>query len=194
MNNRILAAAAALVLSAGAQAATVYSDNFDGNTPASNLTPAGWSISGGSVDIVGPGYFDMLPGNGGYVDLDGSTGSAGLLFTNVVGSASGTYTVTFDLAGNQRGSTESVLVTFGTTTQTFTLNSSDPFAAYSLTTSASSGPLLLSFQDVNSHDNIGALLDNVSVSSVPEPAMGSLLLAGLGALGFAARRRRAGKA
>ena len=111
MNIALLAAAAALALSAGAQAAPVYTDNFNSNTPAGNLTPAGWTVTGGSVDVVGPGFFDLLPGNGSYIDLDGSTNSAGLLSTTVVGAANGSYTVTFDLAGSQRGTSESVLVT-----------------------------------------------------------------------------------
>jgi len=54
--------------------------------------------------------------------------------------------------------------------------------------------LTLSFQDM-SFDNVGALLDRVKittqVSQVPEPASGALLLAGLGTIGFAARRRKA---
>ena len=60
---------------------------------------------------------------------------------------------------------------------------------YTIVGYASGGVLTFSFHDA-SNDNIGSLLDNVSVSAVPEPGSVSLLLAGLAALGFAARRRR----
>ena len=39
-------------------------------------------------------------------------------------------------------------------------------------------------------DNIGPILDNVSVSQVPEPASWAMLITGFGMVGFAARRRR----
>jgi hypothetical protein len=37
-------------------------------------------------------------------------------------------------------------------------------------------------------DNFGALLDNVSVSAIPEPESYAMLLAGLSLIGFMARR------
>jgi hypothetical protein len=39
-------------------------------------------------------------------------------------------------------------------------------------------------------DNVGALLDNVSVSAVPEPEIYAMLLAGLGLMGVMSRRRK----
>jgi hypothetical protein len=39
-------------------------------------------------------------------------------------------------------------------------------------------------------DNQGAILDQVTITAVPEPETYAMLLAGLAAVGFAARRRR----
>ena len=38
-------------------------------------------------------------------------------------------------------------------------------------------------------DNMGLMLDNVSVTAVPEPETYALMLAGLGLIGFSVRRR-----
>ncbi len=82
-----------------------------------NWTPpalSGWTVSGGTVDLIGVGGADLIPGNGSYVDLDGSTSSG--LFSNNVNLIGGTtYTFSFDLAGSQRGSAETVNVNFGST-------------------------------------------------------------------------------
>jgi hypothetical protein len=189
MKTRMLAAAALAALSFGANAATIYSDNFDSDAQGLNVVPMGWSVTGGTVDIIGTGFFDEIPGNGNYVDLDGSTGAAGLLGT-MVGVSAGSYTATFELGGNHRdGTTDPVTVTFGGSTITIPVGPNDGFTEYSISTTSTGGDLSLSFQDERG-GNIGALLDDVNVSSVPEPANLTLMMAGVLALGFAARRRR----
>ena len=50
------------------------------------------------------------------------------------------------------------------------------------------GPDTLSFSGVGDNDSLGGLLDDVSISAVPLPAGGLLLLGALG--GLAAMRRR----
>ena len=175
-------------------AAPIFSDNFDSyaanqlnwNPPASS----GWTVSDGTVDLVGAGGTDLIPGNGRYVDLDGSTSNSGLFSNNVDLVGSTTYTLSFDLGGSHRGSTETVNVNFGSTAASYTLNSADPFSTVTLNfTPGSNGSYDISYQNLGG-DNVGALLDNVSVSAVPEPETYAMLLAGLGLMGFIARRRK----
>src|ERR1700712_4282346 len=114
MKFRMLAVAAAMALSAAAHAAPVYSDNFDGDAQGLNVGVAGWTLTGGTVDVVPNGAsFQFLPlSNGNYVDLDGSTGQAGTLTQTLTGLADGAYALTFELAGNHRdGGTEATTIT-----------------------------------------------------------------------------------
>lgn len=193
---KFLAVAALSTLSCLSQAGVVFSDNFNSNGALGlNNTPAGWTVTGGTVDVVGgAGGFASLCASGGVVciDLDGSTMNAGELSRSFAGTAGTVYTATFDLAGNQRNyPTDNLVVTFGTASQTFNLASNVAWNTYSLSFTASSDAnYSLNFNNAGG-DNVGIVLDNVSVTAVPEPETYAMLLAGLGVMGAVARRRKA---
>lgn len=184
-------ALAACIGSGSANAVTLLSDNFNsenGGVGVLNYTGfANWSVSAGTVDLIGNGFFDFYPGNGLYVDLDGSSIDAGVLSSNL-SFGPGTYTLRFDLGGSQRGDTNAITVSLGDYTELFTRLSADPLATVTRTfTTSVAGSL--EFSNAGG-DNVGAILDNVSVATaVPEP--GSLaLLAGMGVtIGCVLRRR-----
>jgi len=191
---KTLVIAALVAASSGAWASSIFSDNFNGDTIAANTTPSGWSVGSGTVDVVGPGWFGNLCAatGGSCVDLDGSTNRAGTLSKSFSLLAGNTYTASFDLAGNQRGGSDVVDIAFGGSLSTLSLTSSAAWATYSLTFApTTSGNYTLSFHN-RGGDNVGAVLDNVNVSvaaAVPEPESYAMLLAGLGLMGVAARRR-----
>lgn len=194
---------AAAALAAGqASAAILLSDNFDAGSPHGdqlNWTgDATFNVTAapGSVDLIGAGgSFDFLPGHGGYLDLDGSTGNGNPVageITSALSFGPGTYTLTFDLAGNQRGATaQSTTVSLGDFSQTFgPLNSSLGFATQTLTfTTTTAGHLV--FTEHGPSDQQGNLLDNVSLAGgIPEPATWAMMLVGFGGLGAMLRHRR----
>lgn len=198
--NKFLAALALVTLSATASAAAgptvIFADNFDTNALSTNIVPNGWSVNAGTVDIIGfRNFYDLLPGNGKYVDLDGSTKDAGILSRDLSLLAGNQYTLTFDLAGNQRNATTDVVtIAFGTSQLVLNVAGNQSFALSSLSFSPStSGLYRLSFSNAGG-DNIGALLDRVQVvaAPVPEPDTYAMLVAGLGIVGLIARRRKSG--
>ena len=167
-------------------ASASFFDNFDSETLATNYIGfANWNVTQGTVDLIGqPGFYDFLPGNGRYVDLDGSSSQAGYMTTkNTFGA--GSYILSFDLAGSQRGDTNIVDVNFGGFATSITKNSNDPFQTYTYNVTFNT-PSTLTFHNQGG-DNVGALLDNVSVSSVPVPP--SAILLGSGLLGLVGLRR-----
>lgn len=189
-----LTAFAALSFAAASQALPVFADDFDADALQLNQTSflGGWTVADGTVDLIGAGgSWDLIPGNGRYVDLDGSTHNAGV-FTRMIDLTAGvTYSASFALAGNQRGYADDVVdVSFGATGISYTLGATDALLAHVLTfTPGVSGTFALSFAN-RGGDNVGALLDNVAVTAVPEPEAVAMLGAGLLAVGFIARRRR----
>ncbi len=185
----------AAALSTPSMAATSFADDFNSYAYELNWAPpANWSAPlPGAVDLIGETTtstsFDFLPGNGGYVDLDGSDGVAGTLQTLASFNA-GSYTLTFDLAGNQRGDVDKTTeISLGSFNTALTLASGSPFTLYTYSFTTTGGNL--TFSDLpGGNGNIGNLLDNVTIAAVPEPASWMLMLAGFGMLGFALRSRR----
>ncbi len=196
----LLAAFGVLGLSTSqpAAAVTLLSDNFNAENSANggnqvlNYTGlANWNVTRGSIDLIGNGAYDPLPGNGLYLDLDGSTVAAGKIEskTAYLFNSGDLVNLQFSLAGSQRGDTNSVAVSLGSLyNEVFTLASSDPFTTISRSFTVGSTTIAGLIFDHAGGDNRGLLLDNVVLSgnlatAIPEPfTMIGTLIGGTAAL------------
>jgi RHS repeat-associated protein len=134
---------------------------------------ANWNITRGCVDLIGNGSFDLFPGNGLYLDLDGSCGLAGRIESKTQFALEpGTYELTFSLGGSQRGDTNSVTVHLGEVlTETFTLPTNAGLAPITRSVVVSAPTTARLIFDHAGADNIGLSLDRVRLLApeVSEP-------------------------
>ena len=210
MNKIILAAAISLATACGsASAQTLFFDDFDNEFPGLNRVPNGWTVTNGTVDIIGNGpngtLFDARPNNGYYIDLDGSSNppNAGrlALATGLSFAAGTAYELSFDLGNSGTAPNTmtygidfaSALDVMASVTRPTVGDPSDvgQFRRVSLIFTAPGATTGRIFFDHQGGDLNGLLLDDVRVAvAIPEPQTYALLLAGLGLLGFAARRKK----
>jgi len=199
-----VAVALSVALPSTAGAGVILSDNFNAAPLQLNwagdavFDSLGVNVSGQpiSTDLIGSSnFFDFLPGHGRYVDLDGSTGNnhnpAGIL-SSKVSFGPGDYTLSFLLAGNQRGQTPRYTDVFLGTDLIVSLipAANAPFTLFTYNVSSVSGGKLI-FSQRGPSNQQGNLLDDVTLS-VPEPttlAMVAFTL--LSMFGFGWMRRRA---
>jgi len=196
-----LALALALFAPGTANAAPILFEDFDTDNAgigALNFDGfANFNVTDGTVDLIPlpSGEFDFLPGNGLYVDLEGTSADPGLLASNPIALGAGQYNLSFDLAGSQRpdGSNTVTIRVYGNLDPSYgaavvVLPADFPFTQLNIPFTLAAGDTIRFSFSNSGVDDQGALLDNVALETVPEPA--ALLLLGLGAVGALFRSRR----
>ncbi len=188
------AAVLTTALTGAAVAAPVFSDSFNYGpdlalNAADSLFAGKWVTTDGTIDYLSPPpaqFSELCRSTAGCIDLDGSTGDAGV-FSTVQSFVAGSYTLAIELFGNGRGAAaDSVTITLGswTTTLANILSGADASGSFHFHTTGG----VLSFANAGG-DNQGAVLSSVSLASVPVPAAGLMLIGALAGLGALRRRK-----
>ena len=93
-----------------AQPITVFQDTFDSEPQGLVVTSlTNWTVTAGSVDVIGPGLFDFYPGNGNYLDM--TSCADGTIQTAPLNLSPGTYQLSFEIGRNSINN--SLLVSLG---------------------------------------------------------------------------------
>jgi hypothetical protein len=125
-----------------------------------------WNVTRQCVDLHGPGSIDPMPGNGLYIDMDGSCDSAGRMESKEVFDLGvKTYKLEMVIGGNnQNASTDEMTITLGSWSETITVPADEPFNIRTYTiavTAATNARLIL---DHAGADKQGILIDAIRLS------------------------------
>jgi choice-of-anchor C domain-containing protein len=161
---------------------------------AGSMAITGWTVFGTSVDYLGSPW-DVSDGLHA-IDLDGRDATFSGVSQTFATQAGQTYEVSFDLSGNPNGSTTKQLLvlansfshqySFDTSGQTITSLIWTPTSFFFTATGSLA---TLSFVSLSSTaSSYGSLIDNVAVTTVPEPS--TLLLSMTGAIAMVVSKRR----
>lgn len=148
-------------------------DEENGGEGKSNYTDfEQFNVVDGCVDLHGNGYFDAQPGNGLYIDMDGSCDKAGTIETKEVFTfdPDQEYVLEMWLAGNNQVETDdSMDVSLGDFyLERFRIDSDEPFALYTRRFEVSSESQgRLRFEHFGG-DTQGILLDLVRIRTSSE--------------------------
>jgi choice-of-anchor C domain-containing protein len=199
----ILAGAALFVGGQSAYAVTISNGSFEtpivggqystyaggsGNLPS-------WSVDGDSIDHIGS-YWNAQSGNQS-VDLNGN--NIGGISQTVGSLLNGQeYTVSFYIAATPGYGSQTVDVSFGTTSQSYTLGDTGSLSNMNWAVQTikfvadASGTALLKFAGTGNLFNnaAGMALDNVTIAATPIPPALLLFASALGGMGFLGYRRR----
>ncbi|WOI54209.1 hypothetical protein [Parvularcula sp. LCG005] len=194
MKKTLMALSAIAAISMGAANAApvlLFEDDFDTEATGGNELLDKFDIIRGLIDLLGPGYFDLYPGTGGSVDLDGSAGSATIVTKDQFALAPGTYTLSFDLGMNAgyspsaRTVQSELEVSFGDWSKTYDVdeiyyaNPDSVITSSYLTTRpvftrivesfsvSETGLSSLVFAELGVTDLFGAVVDNIRLEFVP---------------------------
>ncbi|OYQ25675.1 hypothetical protein CHU93_13160 [Sandarakinorhabdus cyanobacteriorum] len=173
--------------------------NFSG-APSDDLTAPSTDITGWQVGPLGVDWVASLwNASRGLRSLELASTDRGQIFQRLTGLTVGrTYRVGFDVAGNPFGGPATY--GFGTTTSGAQVtNFTVDVTAANSPTNMGWGRRFVTFVAVANNQNFsfigrtdgpfGAVIDNVTITAVPEPKGWALLIMGFGLVGVAARRR-----
>lgn len=148
-----------------------------------------WTIGGTSIDLILNSYGSIGTGSTS-VDMLGTPGP-GVISQTFSVNAYTTYNLSFDLSRNPYGGYTALEVDVNNSQTVFVGTSTPTTHTLTFTTGAVTGTQVLTFSSVLGDSYSGAVLDNVALTAaVPEPETYAMLLAGLGLVGYAARRRK----